>query len=131
MRRADWPERLAAYINGREAVAFAWGPNDCCSFAAGAVLALTGDDPMRALRRRYRSARGATRLLNEQTLESHLDERFARVGVAMAHRGDVALVEIEGRPSVAIVEGEMLVAPGLNGLVRVPRGLAVGAWRVG
>ena len=37
-RRADWPERLAAFIEARRRQRFVWGANDCVLFAADAVL---------------------------------------------------------------------------------------------
>ena len=42
VRLPDWPERLAAYVESRRSMPFAWGANDCVTFAAGAIHATTG-----------------------------------------------------------------------------------------
>ena len=42
-RLDDWPARLHAYIRARHDMPFAWGSQDCCTFAiSGGVEALTG-----------------------------------------------------------------------------------------
>ena len=44
-RLPDWPERLAAYLADQRPHRFAWGTHDCARFAAGAVHAITGQQP--------------------------------------------------------------------------------------
>ena len=58
MRRADWPERLAEFIEARRLEPFAWGKNDCALFAADAVNLLIGVDYAESLRG-YTTERGA------------------------------------------------------------------------
>lgn len=94
LRTGDWEQALAAYFAACERKPYAWGEHDCVLFAAGAVLAVTGEDPAAAIRGRYRSKAGAARLLRELgagTLEATLDSLFPERPVAFARRGDLAL----------------------------------------
>ena len=129
VRRPDWPERLLAYLAEREAMPFAWWINDCCTFARGAVLAMTGADLMADVTP-YRTPEEAGRILRAP-LEEFLDQRLTRVPIGLAQRGDVALVKSldRDRPRMAltIVEGPTLVGPGA---ARLPRTAARLAWAV-
>ena len=124
-----------AYLDGRQAQPFAWGSsaNDCISFAAGAVRALTGRDLIAEAGLSWTTARGAARVLHRVGgISGALDRVLSRMPCARAHRGDVGLAVIEGRESVVVIEGELLAGPGLAGLVRVQRrGVLVQAWSVG
>lgn len=123
-------EALVALIEGRSATPFAWGPNDCVTFAAHAVRAQTGVNPLKGLgRHRWRSAKGAARALAAHGgLEAAVDGVLPRIAPAMAHRGDVGLVEIDGRASLVVFEGATVVGPGLEGLERLPRSAVRAAW---
>lgn len=129
-RRADWPERLIAYLSERKRRAFAWGPyaHDCCSFGAGGVAAITGRDVMADVPA-YASAEEADALLTKP-LGDWLDERFPRRPIGLARRGDIALATLKGQDTVMIVEGDTLVGPGARGLVRLPRSEMRAAWAV-
>jgi hypothetical protein len=50
--------------------------------------------------------------------------------VAYAQRGDVVLVEISGRESLAVCAGAEACGPGTAGLEFVPMTAARAAWRV-
>ncbi len=52
IRHADWPARLAAYIEAHRSAPFAWGVHDCVLFASGAIAAITGTDPAASFRGR-------------------------------------------------------------------------------
>jgi len=133
-RHADWPQRLALYLQGREKSPFAWGANDCCTFAADAVIAMTGKDAMRALRGRYTSERGAARLIKqagglEPLVSRYLGEPLARI--AMAGRGDVVLMPNPERgPCLAICVGTDAAAAGVEGTILFPMSVALAAWKV-
>lgn len=130
-RFSDWPDRLIAFIDARAGQPFAWGPNDCCTYAADGVAAITGEDPMPELRGAYADAAGALRLIAEKPLRDRLGEKFETMPLGRARRGDVAIVEQEGRDVVMIVEGATLVGPGAEGAVRVPRTAMLAAFKVG
>lgn len=121
------------YLRERRSHPFAWGrrANDCVSYAAGAVLALTGRDALAGLPD-WRSRRGAIRALaGVGGIEPALDGLFPRVAISRAQRGDVALIatEVAGDDAMllAIVEGEILSGPGG---VTLPRGAMLAAWSV-
>ena len=129
-RLPDWPDRLIAFVAAREHVAFAWGAQDCCSFAADCAIALTGEDPMQDLRGAYDDAKSATRLL-ATPLAQLIGDRLPEIPRGLAQRGDIVIVDQDGRDAAMIVDGEWLIGAGPDGLVRVPRRLATRAFHVG
>ncbi len=127
-------DALIAYLDARSAAPFAWGVNDCVSFAAGAVLAVTGEDlfARAGVKVTWSSAKGAARKLKAWGgVEGAVSSLLTEIPIAAAHRGDVALLEVEGRQSLCIFEGDLIVGPGLKGLVRQGRANAVRAWSIG
>lgn len=132
VRFEDWPERLDSYFAARLHIPFDWGFcarfHDCCTFAAGAVIELTGVDLMTGLRG-YRTAEQAGRIL-APGLEHLMDERLPRIASGFAGRGDLVTAPVERRTALLVVDTFDLVGPGANGLVRLPRHLAQAAWRV-
>lgn len=132
MRREDWPERLAGFVDSRRNMDFAYGSNDCALFAADAIREMTGSDPLADLRGRWTTARGAARLLNKMgglraAATSLLGDEIAP---AFAQRGDVVLLPNEGRECLGICTGLVAAAPGATGIVWLPMSAAVAAWRV-
>jgi hypothetical protein len=129
----DWDARLIAYLAERLRMPFAWGFNDCCTLARGAVEAMTGEDAMAGLEP-YTKERGAAKTLRAAGVRSFVelvDARFERVPGAFAQRGDLALAVLGGRETLCVVEGETICGPGERGLVRLPREVMTVAWRVG
>lgn len=132
MRRHDWPEQLAEYLDACRDAAFVWGEHDCCRFAAKAVLAMTGRDYM--FDYTYRGELGARRLIQRA---GSLDVLLRRAlgdplpSVAQAGRGDVVLAELELGPTVGICVGPLCA------FAREPAGVtfrslraAQHAWRI-
>lgn len=130
---------------------FAWGRNDCCTFAAGAVEAMTGEDPAAAFS--YHTLAGAVTTLREITGRDDYAEGlaclpdalgFARVAVLCAQRGDLVLVppgqrdDVVGElvcelvPALGVVSlnGRLAVAPGLEVLRLIPVAATLAAWKV-
>lgn len=134
-RLPDWDARLAAYLEPLRARPFAWGKHDCCLFAAGAVLAMTGVDPMPEFRGRYSTPIGSLRALTRYgagTLDATLDTKFERVEASLAQRGDIVM----SGAALGINFGAFLIAvgseEGRDGLVRIDRAawdMPI-AWRV-
>lgn len=125
-------DALIAYLDARVAMPFAWGDaaNDCVSHAAGAVEALTGVNPIRAAGHRWSSQRGALRLLTKVGgVEAAVAGLLVEIPPAKAQRGDIGLVEIDGRASLVVFQGDMVSGPGLAGTVRLPRAASAKAWR--
>lgn len=130
MNRRDF-EALIALIEQRQASSFRWGRNDCVRFAALAVRAQTGADPLEGLPR-WRTRREALAVTDQQGgLIAALDARFERIAPAFAKRGDLAGIEdrLFG-VRLMIVEGATLIGPGRRGLQRLPRGVMDFAWSI-
>ena len=90
-------DRLAAWIESRRHIPFAWAANDCITCAAAWVEAATGDTPLPALLE-YHTADEAAALLAERgglerTVQRRLDvnQSAHRVQAARAGIGSLAL----------------------------------------
>lgn len=132
MRLTDWTRRLSALMLEREPLPFAWGANDCASFAADAVQAQRGEDALAELRGPRRTALAARR--QERDIGG-IPAAIARAGLAevppaLAQRGDLLWLEQGGEHVLAVCWGEFAAAPGPEGLAFAPAGRAVRAWRV-
>lgn len=95
-RLPDWETRLSDYLVTIADTAFEWGWNDCLMFVAGAIDAVTGQDPATEHRGQYRSQTGAARYLKKLGFDSPkacLDFLFERIPLAFAKRGDVVFSE--------------------------------------
>lgn len=128
---------LVAFLIDRQDWRFGYGrgeqTHDCARFAADAVRAQTGKDPLRGLRGAWRSERGASRTLaREGGLEAAVDVRLDRIAPAMAGRGDIALTS-DGLDGVqlGVIEGDTVACPGGSGLFRRHRSEIVAAWSAG
>lgn len=138
MRRPDWEARLGAYLRACRDTPFAWGRHDCCLFAAGAVIAMTGIDLMGEFRGRYRTPRGAIRALRRHgagTLEATMDGKLLAIEPAYAKRGDLVLANYgEGEGALCVVLGRDAAAVGAEGdregLVTIGRAQWRRAWQV-
>ncbi len=133
MRVSDWETRLADYLAGMAGAEFRFGAADCALFAAGAVLAMTGNDPAAAFRGKYRSQAGAIRALRQigaGSLEATIDALFVEKPVGFALRGD--LVMHDGAVGVCIGGDALFVGEegGAPGMIRVPRSQWQKAWHV-
>ncbi len=78
-RKIDWAQKLNEYLveaqnNVADDMLVDWGKNDCCTFAAGAVEAMTGVDPMAFARGHYATETGALRLIKR-----HGHDTFAEI----------------------------------------------------
>lgn len=132
-RQGDWEQALGSYIADCETRGYAWGEHDCAMFAAGAVLVMTGTDPVPDFRGRYSTKQGAAKALcryGNGTLEATLDARFDARSIGFARRGDLAFHD----GSVGVVMGPFAMftgeIDGAPGLIRVPRAAWEKAWAV-
>jgi hypothetical protein len=130
MRINTWEAALADYIAAKRHEPFEYGVNDCCLFAAGAVLEVTGEDPMVEFRGKYDSLKGSLKVIKDigaGTLEATLDGKFPEVAIGLAQRGDLAFFD----GSVGVVMGGFAYFASDDGLERVPRALWDKCWSVG
>lgn len=132
LRLPGWHARLIALIEARKTAPFAWGSNDCCLWAADAVLAMTGTDPAADLRGTYSTARGAASALRQVGGMAGAGARCgAEIPPLCAATGDVGLVSSNGeRDAGAVCIGEQWLAVVRNGLGLVELTAARRAWRV-
>ena len=132
-RLADWPQRLAAYLEARQFAPFVWGSNDCCRFAADGVLAMTGHDYMASLRSQYTTPLQASRLLKKQDgLHKLTCKQLGQplATTAVAGRGDVVLFDTPAGPALGLCVGAQIVSAGINGTVFCSMSEALVAWGV-
>jgi hypothetical protein len=133
-RRPDWPLLLEVFVDQRRDWRFEWGRNDCVTFAAAWVALARPDlDPMEQVERAgHHSAREALEWLAGRDLAQVMDEwgELTRIDPAFAQRGDVVLVDNEGRPALAVCVGGYAVGPGAEGAQFAPIATARAAWRV-
>ncbi|MEN9806089.1 MAG: hypothetical protein RL756_597 [Pseudomonadota bacterium] len=129
MRLKDWPERLAAFMDERRSMPFGWVTNDCSTFAADAVAAMTGEclqipaaDSPEAYARLIRD-HGTLREMAEALLGEPIHPAYAQ-------RGDVVLLVMDERETLGVCVGAKIAGPGTDGLVLAPMSMAVAAWRI-
>lgn len=132
MRAPGWEQRLHALIAERRTAPFEWGRQDCCQFVLAALQALRG--PESAPTYSYATVRGACRVL--ASLGGIPGAAARHVGPeippGLAGRGDVVMVRSPDERfghALAVVTGAEAYAPGPDGLVPIPRGQWLRAWR--
>lgn len=132
MRRNDWPQRLGDYVESRRSAPFEYGTHDCCRFAAGAVIEMTGHDYMAAFN--YRSRLGAERLIRKAgTLDALVNRTLGEpMHPSQAGRGDVVIADLDRGATLGVCLGESCVfAADPAGLAFRPREAMRVAWRIG
>lgn len=107
-RKSNWPHDLHQFIATRRAMPFAWGTNDCATFAADWVAILTGVDHAAGLRGVYSTALGAARILDASGGLEGIAARtgFKEVGPAYAQRGDLVIFDDENGPTLGVCDGK-------------------------
>ncbi|MBB3639790.1 DUF6950 family protein [Variovorax atrisoli] len=131
MRLPNWQERFSDFGKARASMPFAWGSNDCCTFAAAAVEAITGKNPMSSVAS-YTTEIAAMRLVVAAAGLRALACEYlgSSVSPLMAGVGDVVLVENEGREMLAVCNGANVMAPSKLGMVALDMSAAKAAWRI-
>lgn len=134
-RAADWPERLAAFIDARRDQPFAWGVQDCFTFAADAAVELTGDDPAAAVRGEYSSEEEADAIIGPDGLEAWVAATMAAWGASeceptFAQRGDMVFVAVGNQRMCGVHLGSTVAVPGVDRLHFLPSSRALRAWVV-
>jgi hypothetical protein len=133
---SDKHTKLFQYLERRDAEPFKWGAMDCCTLAADWIVEAVGCDVYVDFRGRYSTALGAARLFKPlgglSTAVSQVMQAngFAEIQPNMAQRGDVALVEFEGRHFVGICVGLKVALPSAHGVVFTMSATPLKAWRI-
>ena len=133
-RPENWPEALAALVEARRAVTFAWGTHDCLSFACDVVQLLTGKDPLATWRGTYATEAEAHAIMEPAGgLEGFAATGLAAAGLAecdprFVHRGDPVMIKVGNETLMGVVTGTAVATPGLDGLRFAPRWTIQRAW---
>lgn len=102
--------------------------------AADAIQVITNHDYAEALRFQYTDAKGAMRLIEPHGdlcgLVTHLLGQEPVSNLRLLQRGDLAVINNDGRQCAGIVWGSGVYATGEHGLVFIPTTSIVAAWRV-
>jgi hypothetical protein len=132
--KSNWPRLLHAFIESRRSTPFRWGRNDCCIFAADAMLAITGEDPM-AEHRGYRLAREAMKIIggSKQLFNFAgtvlIGQCYRAVPLAFATLGDVVGIIQNRRQTLGVHLGNVIAAPGKRGVEFLRTTEILHAWR--
>lgn len=130
MNRLDnWPTLLAKYFLEKKDQPFVWGVNDCCRFADGAVIAITGHSMMQSFN--YATEKQALRLLKTRLEELVSKELGQSIKPAFAQRGDVVLVQRGEMPALAVCDGLVWHGAGLKKMETGQMSEAIFCWKVG
>ncbi len=140
-RKDHWATRAYHdYLLSRARTPFAWGTNDCSTFSADGIEAITGVDIMADLRG-YTTNTGAMKKIHDVTGGSSLADAVVwcankyglteRVHPLMAQRGDLVLyTNDDGELATGLVHlnGRHIVSPGDAGLIRIPITSVTRSW---
>ena len=131
-RLHDWQMRFESFAAARQRLPFIWGVNDCATFAADCVLAMTGSDPAPDGLRKHRTAKQAARAM--QRHGGLIGIATAALGqpvpVSQARVGDVLLVKVGKTQSLGICNGASVIGPSARGMVALGLDSAQACWRV-
>ena len=147
-RSRTWETReLAAYLNDKVNSTFVWGPNDCCLFAANAILAMTGTDISSDFRGKYSDEASAFSLIKTVTGGTTVADAAAycaakhglfewvkngKPAPLYAQRGDLVVVSNDGNIIAGIVDlsGRYVASIGQGGILRLPLSTIQRAWHI-
>ena len=121
-RFPDWPQRLAMALEARRSTPFAWGQNDCATFAADMIEAITGQDFAIAFRGRYKTKTGSLRMLRAHAwndLSDLADAHLPRCS-DRPKRGDVVLYAGRHGAFLGIYWAGQIYGPGAAGVASWP-----------
>lgn len=133
VRRTDWQSRLSTCIEGALTKPFEWGRHDCALFAADAIQAMTDVDLATGFRGRYSTETGSVRRLRSAGHSDQLQlaaSLLPEIDPAFATDGDVCSFVAAGWTVLGVYVGDLIAAPGIDGLTFVPRTDATRAFHV-
>lgn len=113
---------------------FSWGKADCIHWCGDCALAITGDDPIAAIRNAYKTERGSLALMTRNGC-ANLDEvarkAFTVIPVALARDGDWALIlNPDGTDTLGVVVGSQIISRTKEALGIMPLTAAQTAYAV-
>lgn len=129
-RKSNWEQELSDYLISKRDLPFQYGSHDCAHFVAGAVEAITGENPMAEITDSYDSQIGSLRVLKGlgfDDVEQFTDSKFTSTLVGFAQAGDIALYD--GCLGIVISSKAVFVTE--IGYTFVDRSEWLKAWEVG
>jgi hypothetical protein len=133
-RLQDWQTPFFAYLEARRGLPFAWGSNDCCTFAAGAVDAITGSTLATDVQANYTDEASAMAYLATfPSLEDAVTHWMQTPSQApnFAGPGDMVLIDGDKGPTIGICLGANVASAGTEaGVSYRPRAKIICCWRV-
>ena len=130
IRISNWECALSEYLMSKRKEPFEYGVNDCCLFAAGAVEAITGENPIPEFIGKYDSLKTSIRALREigaGDLEKTMDSKFTAIPIGHGQTGDLAFHD----NSVGVIIDADALFVSDEGPVRISRDQWSKAWSVG
>ncbi|WP_428309245.1 DUF6950 family protein [Hydrocarboniphaga sp.] len=132
-RTSDWLEQLHSYIEAQRLRRYHAVRNNCCTFVAGGILAMTGADVARQQNWSARSLRAVAELLERQggvrgMATAVLGEPRPPL---LARRGDVVLFAgVDGEAIALCVDSDAVMVT-RDGLARLALTDCIASWQVG
>lgn len=142
-RKNNWQQAFEIWLKRSNEYPFQWGVNDCAMAAANCVYLLTGADPAKPYRHKYKDAIGAMRIIKKHgngSLLGLIDKSLEGIGQSIdpinAKQGDVVVAKLfngtDERETAGICNGSTSLFPSdRGGLFPFPTRLCIQAWRIG
>jgi hypothetical protein len=133
---------FTAFLKQAKSTPFKWGSNDCCLFAANAVLAITGTDLADDFRGKYTDEASAFALIKTVTGGTTVADAAAYCAKKhnlteyahplMAKRGDLVVISNAGNLIAGVVHlnGREVVSVNDQGMVRLPITSITRSWSI-
>jgi len=134
-RLPGWRKRVDDFFDDVDGKPFAWGTNDCATFAAGAVNALTGIDFAEGHREAYNDAESAIAYLAGMGFADYgeyIASLLPEKPVCEASYGDIAVIDVPGvGPALGVFGGTNIQVMTLRGKGSLPLLRATRMFKVG
>lgn len=131
MKIENWEIKLIDYIEATKLKKFKWGVNDCCSFVAGAVKAMTGVDFYKDYKGKYNDEETAMKALYDvsgyKTIAGMLNNKFEAKQINLAQRGDIVMND---QRAIGICLGSTSAFLTKDGLIFIATHQCIKCWGV-
>lgn len=110
MKLQNFRSNIFALIAEKEKEPFQYGINDCSTFGADIVKAVTGHDPAEKWRGKYKTELGGLRAIKKDGYDNQIDfleKNFDEIPPVFAQFGDIGLTDITttGNPAIVLLCG--------------------------
>lgn len=133
-RIAGWEKNLNETIEAYRSEPFAWGSNDCFTFAVRCEEAVCGKTRFPELyRAEYKNQFGSMRAFMREGyygMIDCLDQRLDEIDMRVAKRGDWAAVGTTHGLAIGVLTGDKIAVTGEKGLLFLPYKSAAKSWRI-